>query len=196
MEDLQQEELPTEPSLDSFRDLLAQTFYDLPDAVKQEAFTDSPHSKEAAAAHSGRSDVEQRRDAVPGLTTAGTSGQQASHPSSGAGSEQGTSSSQHQHDHGPGRGRGRGRRSKRVAGQQETAQQRAHRRFYERKKQKVITLITLHHIWHAQRASAKSRGCQKLLPGCDVTSLAFCSCNERQPTDNSLVPRMYCISTV
>lgn len=138
MEGLQQDELPTEASTDSFRDLLAQTFYELPDAVKQEAITEAPHSKEAATALSGHSDVEQRRDAVSGLTAAGASGQQASHPSSGAGSEQGTSSSHQQQDCASGRGRGRGRRSKRAAGQQETAQQRAHRRFYERKKAKVI----------------------------------------------------------
>lgn len=139
MQRLQQEELPTETSTDSFRDLLAQTFDDLPDAVKQEVLAGSTYTKDVTSGYSGHSDVEHRKDAAPGLTTAATSAQQISHHSSGAGSEQGTSSSQHEQDHGRGRGRGRGRRSKRVAGQQETAQQRAHRRFYERKKAKVIT---------------------------------------------------------
>lgn len=135
MEGSQQAIVPTnQPNTESFEDLLAHTFCDLPDAVRQEPLQQCALNKDSAAISSSRSDVEQKRDAVSGAIN--QHGQQASHPSSGTCSEHGASSGVNEPEH-SGRGRGRGRKSTRAAGQQETAQQRAHRRFYERKKAKV-----------------------------------------------------------
>lgn len=135
--------LQTEGSSDSFQNFLNQALQfgpssDLPDVQPPEGSGDSPHSKGVASNQETGSDTGMRRDVLPGPAAAAAAVNLAvehtSHPSSAAGSEH-TPSADAQPPRG--RGRGRGRQRKRVSGQGETAQQRAHRRFYERKKQKV-----------------------------------------------------------
>jgi len=130
-------ELQTEPSTDSFQNLLQHAWPDLPDAIKQEASIDSPKHKQVAAARESQSDTDIRRDSA----TAGSGPAIAAEAELGSGSASAhgaDSGMQHSSD-GPRAGRGskgRGRKSGHREGH-ETAQQRAHRRFYERKKTMV-----------------------------------------------------------
>lgn len=139
---MEEEGLATQSSTDSFQHLLAAAWGDVPDAVKPQ-----PSSLAAFKQQTGypaqqpiHSDTEPRRDAP--AVAAGAAGGQASRAGSGSGSgaaaDSGQASQQQfqqQQSAERPRGRGRGRQRKRAGA--ETAQQRAHRRFYERKKAKV-----------------------------------------------------------
>lgn len=134
--------IQSESSSDSFQSFLARALgagapTDLPDVAAPEAPAASPRKVEERprSATQSQSDTGAGRDGGPGQQQVNMVAH-SSHHSSAGGTCSDTPPPEMELE-GRGRGRGRGRRSKRSSGQ-ETAQQRAHRRFYERKKQKVI----------------------------------------------------------
>jgi hypothetical protein len=134
-----QDPIQSEGSSDSFQSFLAKALagapVDLPDVAAPEVPAGSPRKTEGlpGSETQSQSDTGAGRDGGPGqqVNMMGMS----SHHSSAGGTCSDTPPPE-MHNEGRGRGRGRGRRAKRTSNQ-ETAQQRAHRRFYERKKQKV-----------------------------------------------------------
>ncbi|KAF8055330.1 hypothetical protein HT031_006785 [Scenedesmus sp. PABB004] len=133
--------LETESSADSFKDLIASAFCGLADAPPDGAGgadgAPEPLELKADRGEPAAGDTAARRD-VERSGSQTTPPGHASHPSSAGGSDPALTAADAAAASGRGRGRGRARR--RGPGQQETAQQRAHRRFYERKKAKMAAL--------------------------------------------------------
>ncbi|WIA17291.1 hypothetical protein OEZ85_014159 [Tetradesmus obliquus] len=138
--------IQSESSSDSFQSFLARALgagapTDLPDVAAPEgpAAKASPRKVEERprSATQSQSDTGAGRDGGPGQQQVNMVAH-SSHHSSAGGTCSDTPPPEMELE-GRGRGRGRGRRSKRSSGQ-ETAQQRAHRRFYERKKLKMSAL--------------------------------------------------------